>query len=60
MNVSQQATNTVYLIDDGTGKVEARRWREQSSEEDVEKWGNIECVFVFLLHTVVTTTHCTL
>ncbi|KIK59723.1 hypothetical protein GYMLUDRAFT_201150 [Collybiopsis luxurians FD-317 M1] len=42
VNVSQQATNTVYLVDDGTGKVEARRWREQSSEEDVEKWGNIE------------------
>ncbi|KAF9065319.1 hypothetical protein BDP27DRAFT_1229097, partial [Rhodocollybia butyracea] len=42
VNVSQQATNNLYTLEDGTGKIEARRWREQSSEEDAEKWGNIE------------------
>ncbi|KAJ3781902.1 replication protein A subunit RPA32 [Lentinula aff. detonsa] len=42
VNISEQTTNFLYTLEDGTGKVEARRWREQNSEEDADKWGDIQ------------------
>ncbi|KAJ3763737.1 hypothetical protein EV360DRAFT_32901 [Lentinula raphanica] len=42
VNITEQATNVLYTLEDGTGKVEARRWKEQSSEEDAGKWGDIQ------------------
>ncbi|TFK42517.1 hypothetical protein BDQ12DRAFT_278987 [Crucibulum laeve] len=41
-SVQAQATNCVYWIDDGTGRVEARHWVDSSNEEDAEKWSGIE------------------
>ncbi|KAJ4488149.1 replication protein A subunit RPA32 [Lentinula aciculospora] len=42
VDISEQTTNVLYTLEDGTGKVEARRWREQNTEEDVDKWGDIQ------------------
>lgn len=50
MNVTEQTTNFLYTLEDGTGKVEARRWREQNSEEDADKWGDIQCVILPSVH----------
>ncbi|KAF5391342.1 hypothetical protein D9757_002042 [Collybiopsis confluens] len=42
VNINEQTTNINYILEDGTGKIEARRWREQSNEDDARKWGNLE------------------
>lgn len=44
-SIQAQTTNCVYVIDDGTGRIEARHWVDSNSEEDTEKWGGIESVF---------------
>jgi hypothetical protein len=44
VSIQPQATNCVYWIDDGTGRIEARHWVDSSSEEDSGKWGGIEYV----------------
>ena len=31
-SIQQQATNSVYAIDDGTGRIEARQWVNTGSE----------------------------
>ncbi|KAE9406364.1 replication protein A, subunit RPA32 [Gymnopus androsaceus JB14] len=41
VDISEQATNFVYILEDGTGRMEVRRWREQNTEEEEVKWGNI-------------------
>jgi len=42
ISIQPQATNCVYWIDDGTGRIEARHWVDSSSEEDTGKWGGID------------------
>ena len=32
VSIKAQATNTVYYLDDGTGRMEARRWRDASMD----------------------------
>jgi hypothetical protein len=44
-SINSQATNNVYWLDDGYGRIEARHWIDATSEEGQEKWGGIECVF---------------
>jgi len=41
-SIQAQTTNCVYVIDDGTGRIEARHWVDSNSEEDAEKWGGID------------------
>ncbi|KIM87163.1 hypothetical protein PILCRDRAFT_815629 [Piloderma croceum F 1598] len=41
MSIQVQTTNTVYWLDDGSGRIEARHWMDSSNPEDVEKWGGI-------------------
>lgn len=44
VSIQKQTTNSVYSIDDGTGRIEARHWVDSSSEDDTSKWGVIEYV----------------
>lgn len=41
ITIKNQATNCVYWIDDGSGRVEARHWVDSANEEDSERWGSI-------------------
>ncbi|KAI0082629.1 replication protein A, subunit RPA32 [Panus rudis PR-1116 ss-1] len=34
MSIQKQTTNVVYLIDDGTGRIEARHWVDSTMEEE--------------------------
>ncbi|KAH8106991.1 replication protein A subunit RPA32 [Cristinia sonorae] len=34
MSINKQATNTVYWLDDGTGRIEARHWIDSTMEDD--------------------------
>ncbi|PPQ73019.1 hypothetical protein CVT26_014667 [Gymnopilus dilepis] len=42
VSVQKQTTNSVYSIDDGTGRIEARQWIDSSSDDDSSKTGAIE------------------
>lgn len=47
VSINAQTTNSVYWLDDGTGRIEARHWVDMSSGEgDSEKFG-IKWVAVF-------------
>ena len=39
-----QATNTVYYLDDGTGRIEARRWRDASMDSSADPNDQIQYV----------------
>jgi replication factor A2 len=41
ITIDHQATNTVYWLDDGSGRIEGRHWVDSSSEEDSKKWAGI-------------------
>lgn len=45
ITINQQATNVVYLLDDGTGRIEARHWLDSSNPEDAEKWSGLSYVY---------------
>lgn len=38
-SVQTQATNSQYALDDGSGRIEARRWIDSSVEDSSEKLG---------------------
>ncbi|KAI0035923.1 hypothetical protein K488DRAFT_76271 [Vararia minispora EC-137] len=42
VQVKPQATNTVYWLDDSTGRIEARRWRDSGVETEEDPIDNIE------------------
>jgi len=42
VTIQPQATNYVYWIDDGSGRIEARLWHDPTNEEDTGKWDGIE------------------
>ncbi|KAF9484720.1 replication protein A, subunit RPA32 [Pholiota conissans] len=42
VSIQKQTTNSVYLLDDGTGKIEARHWVDSASDDDSHKWSSIE------------------
>ena len=39
-----QTTNIVLNLDDGTARMEARHWVDSTDQEEMGKWGDIECV----------------
>jgi len=42
ITIQHQATNVVYWLDDGTGRMEARHWVDAAVEDgDTDKWGAI-------------------
>jgi len=41
ISIQIQTTNSVYWLDDGSGRMEARHWMDSSNPEDMEKWGGI-------------------
>jgi len=41
ITINQQATNVTYLLDDGTGRIEARHWLVPSNTDDAEKWSGL-------------------
>lgn len=42
VSISTQTTNNVYWLDDGTGRIEARHWRDTMTEDDdTEKTGGV-------------------
>ena len=41
-SIQKQATNCVYMVDDGTGRIEARHWVDSTNEDEGSKWGGIE------------------
>jgi len=41
VSIQIQTTNSVYWLDDGSGRIEARHWMDASNPEDMEKWGGI-------------------
>jgi replication factor A2 len=42
VSIQKQATNCVYMVDDGTGRIEARHWVDSTNEDEGSKWGGIE------------------
>lgn len=51
VNTKAQATNTVYYLDDGTGRIEARRWRDANMDSSVDPNDRLPCVFLRALRT---------
>ncbi|KAH7889370.1 hypothetical protein F5I97DRAFT_1843780 [Phlebopus sp. FC_14] len=45
-SVQTQATNSQYLLDDGSGRIEARRWIDSSLEDEPEQSGIVEGAYV--------------
>ncbi|KAL4077090.1 hypothetical protein V8B97DRAFT_1380730 [Scleroderma yunnanense] len=45
VSVQSQATNSQYVLDDGTGRIEARRWIDSSVEDTSEKLGIVLKMF---------------
>ncbi|KAG6874207.1 hypothetical protein C0995_003753 [Termitomyces sp. Mi166 len=55
ITIHVQATNFVYWLDDGSGRIEARHWVDSTSEEDSGKWGGIgENMYVRVTGTLKT------
>ncbi|KZT26524.1 replication protein A, subunit RPA32 [Neolentinus lepideus HHB14362 ss-1] len=53
VTIQPQTTNSVYWLDDGTGRVEARHWK--GGDEDNDKWGDVsEGTFVRVTGTLKT------
>lgn len=52
ISVQSQATNNQYVLNDGTGHIEARRWVDSSVEEDSDKRGIVEGAYVRVLGTI--------
>ncbi|KAI6128313.1 hypothetical protein EV401DRAFT_922618 [Pisolithus croceorrhizus] len=48
-SVQVQATNSQYVLDDGSGRIEARRWIDSSVEDSSEKLGIVEGAYVRVL-----------
>ncbi|KAI6045748.1 replication protein A subunit RPA32 [Pisolithus marmoratus] len=48
-SVQVQATNSQYILDDGSGRIEVRRWIDSSVEDESEKLGIVEGVYVRVL-----------
>ncbi|KAF8201721.1 hypothetical protein BJ912DRAFT_514297 [Pholiota molesta] len=42
VSIQKQTTNSVYMLDDGTGRMEARHWVDSASDDDSHKWAAIE------------------
>lgn len=38
-SIQAQATNSQYVLDDGSGRIEARHWTDSSMEDESEKNG---------------------
>ncbi|EGN93261.1 hypothetical protein SERLA73DRAFT_189801 [Serpula lacrymans var. lacrymans S7.3] len=50
VSIQSQATNSLYWLDDGTGRIEARHWTDSSLTESSEKWdGVLEGTYVRVL-----------
>jgi len=47
LSVNVQATNTVYVLDDGTGRIEARNWADSEAPTNALKWAQITFVQPF-------------
>jgi replication factor A2 len=41
ISIQSQTTNSVYWLDDGSGRIEARHWVDSTSDVDSGKWGGI-------------------
>ncbi|KAI9571343.1 hypothetical protein HD554DRAFT_2075347 [Boletus coccyginus] len=48
-SVQAQATNSQYMLDDGSGRIEARHWTDSSMEDESEKNGIVEGAYVRVL-----------
>lgn len=44
-SVEINKSNLTYVIDDGTGQVEARYWKGLGEDEDDSVWESIKCVY---------------
>ena len=42
LQINPQATNCVYILDDGTGRIEARHWVDNASETNAQKWAGLK------------------
>ncbi|KAJ2932907.1 hypothetical protein H1R20_g4213, partial [Candolleomyces eurysporus] len=42
LQITPQATNCVYILDDGTGRIEARHWVDNASETNAQKWAGLK------------------
>ncbi|KAF9227683.1 replication protein A, subunit RPA32 [Gyrodon lividus] len=45
-SVQTQATNSQYMLDDGSGRIEARRWIDSSVDDESERNGIVEGAYV--------------
>lgn len=63
ISIQSQVTNVVYWLDDGTGRVEARRWVDSSSDGGssahdgftyVDCLSSVTCFFIFFHSTFAT------
>ena len=48
MSVQKQTTNSVYVLDDGTGSLEARQWVDSDAEESTSGIEYVYCICCFL------------
>ncbi|KAF8447741.1 replication protein A subunit RPA32 [Boletus edulis BED1] len=53
-SVQAQATNSQYMLDDGSGQIEARHWTDSSMEDESEKNGIVEGAYVRVLGSLKT------
>ncbi|KAH0827176.1 N-acetyltransferase B complex non catalytic subunit-domain-containing protein [Lanmaoa asiatica] len=54
VSVQAQATNSQYMLDDGSGRIEARHWTDSSMEDELEKNGIVEGAYVRVLGSLKT------
>ncbi|KAF8559772.1 replication protein A, subunit RPA32 [Imleria badia] len=54
VSVQAQATNSQYMLDDGSGRIEARHWTDSSMEDESEKNGIVEGAYVRVLGSLKT------
>lgn len=53
-SVQTQATNSQFMLDDGSGRIEARHWIDSSVDDETEKNGIVEGAYVRVLGSLKT------
>ncbi|KIK96326.1 hypothetical protein PAXRUDRAFT_32464 [Paxillus rubicundulus Ve08.2h10] len=53
-SVQTQATNSQFMLDDGSGRIEARHWIDSSVDDESEKNGIVEGAYVRVLGSLKT------
>lgn len=44
VDVDEYGTHFLYKLEDGSGRLEVRRWKEEIYEDDLQKWPEVKSV----------------